>query len=511
LQSLRFHPSASREIICFATGGSSQPMRFSFCFTENAERIPFRRLCHTARLGLRLTNQLFGCDPRVGTKMFGVLARRTALALGLAHRLGAPPGGIAGRPVSHTFGGFAGRFKHMRDLRTDGRKLRLEVTVGEFAQTTRQTVALRRQIAKGGRNRSKELLDFGGVVTAKGLTEIPAGHLFRGQLVHESSKIPTVSNEPHPAGWPKDVVVREVGPRDGFQNEPEIIATADKVRLIQALALAGFTRMEVTSFVRAEVIPQLADAREVLNQIELPSNLVASVLVPNERGLNEALELRDHFGAVGIFISASDTHNQKNVNRSRVESMEANLRMIPRILAEELLCEAIIATSFGCPYEGEVKADVVLSIAEQFAEAGVHEVGFGDTTGMANPRQVEDFFDRAIGALSGVELTAHFHNTRGQGLANAVAALRAGCRSFESSFGELGGCPVPVGSTGNIATEDLVSMFEEMGIETGLDLVAIIEAAQLAQSILGRKLGSHTLVAGPIDWVSPTRRRIIND
>jgi hydroxymethylglutaryl-CoA lyase len=299
---------------------------------------------------------------------------------------------------------------------------------------------------------------------------------------------------------PQRVTIREVGPRDGFQNEPELISTDDKVRLIEALGEAGYARIEVASFVRPDVIPQLADAVEVLRRIRVPDFVRKSVLIPNERGLDNALAEREHFHDVGLVVSASETHNRKNINRSVAESMEASARMIPRALAEGLHCEAIIATAFGCPYEGEVKVDSVLDLAERFVEMGAAEIGFGDTTGMANPWQVEEFFSRAFARLPRVELTAHFHNTRGQGLANALAALNSGCESFESSFGELGGCPVPPGSTGNIATEDLLSMFGEMGIETGIDLKSVIDAARQAQEILGRKLTSHTLVAGPIDW-----------
>src|SRR5919199_454112 len=216
------------------------------------------------------------------------------------------------------------------------------------------------------------------------------------------------------------VNVREVGPRDGFQNEPEVIATADKVRLIEMLARTGLTRLEVTSFVRADVIPQLADAPEVLSTIDVPDGVSLSVLIPNERRL------------IG---------------------------------------------------------------------AGAQEIGFGDTTGMANPAQVREFFPAAREALGDeVELTAHFHNTRGQGLANVLSALDAGVRSFESSFGELGGCPVPKGATGNIATEDLVCMLHEMGLETGISLERLIEAARAAQEVLGRPLGSHVLTAGPVQW-----------
>jgi hydroxymethylglutaryl-CoA lyase len=296
------------------------------------------------------------------------------------------------------------------------------------------------------------------------------------------------------------VHIREVGPRDGFQNEPERITTDDKVNLINALGRAGFNRIEVASFVRADVIPQLSDGVEVLSRIDVPSDVALMVLIPNTKGLDNALAVRDKFHEAAIFVSASETHNKKNVNRTVAETMADNDIMARRITAEGLRCAAVIATSFGCPYEGKVEMRRVLDLAERFAEAGAVEVGFGDTTGMCNPAYAGEFFADAIGRLPEIEITAHFHNTRGQGLANAYAALEAGCTSFESSFGELGGCPVPKGSTGNIATEDLVSMFHEMGVDTGLSLPAIIDAARAAQSVLGRKLTSHSIVAGPIDW-----------
>nr|ABC33864.1 hydroxymethylglutaryl-CoA lyase [Rhodococcus sp. T104] len=304
---------------------------------------------------------------------------------------------------------------------------------------------------------------------------------------------------------PQRVQIREVGPRDGFQNEPERIPTDDKVRLINALGRAGFTRIEVASFVRPDVIPQLADGVEVLERIEVPDETKLMVLVPNSRGLENALKVRDKFHEVAIFVSASETHNKKNVNRTVDETMADNDVMAKRIVAEGLDCAAVIATSFGCPFEGKVDLTRVLDLAERFAEAGATEIGFGDTTGMCNPAYASEFFAAALDRLPGVEVTAHFHNTRGQGLANAYAALEAGCASFESSFGELGGCPVPAGSTGNIATEDLVSMFHEMGVETGLDLPRVIDAAREAQSVLGRKLTSHSIVAGPIEWASSLR------
>ena len=299
---------------------------------------------------------------------------------------------------------------------------------------------------------------------------------------------------------PQSVRIREVGPRDGFQNEPEVIPTDAKVRLIDMLARTGLERLEVTSFVRADVIPQLADAREVLAAIDPPEGVALSVLVPNERGLDNALELLGRFHEVNLFLSASETHNQRNVNRSVEESLSGIERVVARAREAGLRCEGVISTSFGCPYEGHVPVERVLGIAARLAAAGCEEVAFGDTTGMANPLQVRSFFEAAFERLEGVELTAHFHNTRGQGLANALAALDVGVRSFESSFGELGGCPVPKGATGNVASEDLVSMLHEMGYETGIDLGRLLDCSRAVQEVLGRPLSSHLLTAGPVDW-----------
>ncbi len=299
---------------------------------------------------------------------------------------------------------------------------------------------------------------------------------------------------------PSKVRIREVGPRDGFQNEPETIPTAEKIRLIDLLSATGLKRLEVTSFVRPEVIPQLSDAEEVLAGVQRREGVAFSVLIPNERGLERALALRDRFDEINVFVSASETHNRKNVNRSIEESLAGLERTLATAREAGLRCEGVISTSFGCPYEGEVPPERVFAIAERLAAAGCAEIGFGDTTGMANPRQVGEFFAAARERLGGVELTAHFHNTRGQGLANVLAALERGVESFESSFGELGGCPVPPGATGNIASEDLVSMLHEMGVETRIDLPALVAASREAEGALGRPLGSHVLTAGPVDW-----------
>lgn len=329
------------------------------------------------------------------------------------------------------------------------------------------------------------------------------------------------------SGLPTSVQIREVGPRDGFQNEPETIATERKVELIDALAQTGLKRLEVTSFVRPDVIPQLADAEEVLRRIDVPEDVAVSVLIPNMKGLEKALAVREElasrpgvsgaeprsssdgqprpasrpaFDEINVFLSASETHNVKNVNRSIEESLSGLESVLARARREGLRCEGVISTSFGCPYEGHVPAERVLGIARRLTDAGAEEIGFGDTTGMANPVQVGEVFALWRDGLPGVQLTAHFHNTRGQGLANALAALQAGVTSFESSFGELGGCPVPAGATGNVATEDLVSMLHEMGVETGVDLEALLACSMRVREVLGRPLGSHTLLAGPVDW-----------
>lgn len=301
-------------------------------------------------------------------------------------------------------------------------------------------------------------------------------------------------------GFPEDIRIREVGPRDGFQNEPEIIDTAHKIELIDLLTATGLKRIEITSFVRPDVIPQLADAHDVLAGIQRPEGVAFSVLIPNNRGLEIALEQGERFDETNFFMSASETHNMKNVRRTIEESLAHLEDTIPRAQDAGKRCEGVISTSFGCPYEGDVPRDKVFAIAERLIAAGCDEIGFGDTTGMANPVQVRQFFSEAMERFDGVELTAHFHDTRGQGLANVLSALQEGIESFESSFGELGGCVVPVGATGNIASEDLISMVGEMGIETGVDLPKLLAASARAQQILGRPLGSHVLKAGPVDW-----------
>ena len=284
---------------------------------------------------------------------------------------------------------------------------------------------------------------------------------------------------------PRTVRIREVGPRDGFQNEPETIATPDKVRLIDALARTGLRRLELTSFVRPDVIPQLADAEEVLRAVDIPEGVSTSVLIPNERGLDRA-RWRCANGSTrsASSCSASESHNRANVNRSIAESLDGLDRVIGRSTEAGPAVEAVICDVVRLPVRGRragrtgardrASADQRRSARDRLRRH--------DRNGQPGPGRASSLSAAREELGDGVELTAHFHNTRGQGLANALAALQAGCESFESSFGELGGCPVPAGATGNIATEDLVSMLQEMGIETGIDLAALLDAARDAAS-----------------------------
>ena len=304
-----------------------------------------------------------------------------------------------------------------------------------------------------------------------------------------------------PIELPPRVAIREVGPRDGFQNEPELIPTARKLELIELLAASGLRRIELTSLVRPDLVPQLADAVELLELVRLPERVEASVLVPNRRGLERALAFRAKLHQVTGVVSASESHNCANLRHTIAETLAELELVLAEARGVGLRAGAVVSVSFGCPYEGRVEPQTVLAIAARLLAAGAQEIGFADTNGMANPLQVRSFFEAARGALGeGVELTAHFHNTRGLGLANVLAALEAGCDSFESSFGEIGGCPFSPGATGNLATEDLVSMLAEMGIETGVDLVRLLAAAAALRQTLGRPLGSHTLAAGPVSW-----------
>ncbi|HEY3034621.1 MAG TPA: hydroxymethylglutaryl-CoA lyase [Streptosporangiaceae bacterium] len=293
---------------------------------------------------------------------------------------------------------------------------------------------------------------------------------------------------------PARISVREVGPRDGLQNEDPVPATA-KIALIDQLAKTGVSRIEAVSFVRAEAIPQMADADEVWAGVTKQPAVRYSALAPNLRGARRALDAG--FTEVEAVVSASDTHNRKNVNRSTAQSLDEIAVIIDEAHRRGATCQVVVATAWGCPYEGDVPVDRVLAVAGRAVADGADAISFGDTTGMATPRRVRDLVGSFRSRHPDVPLNLHFHNTRGTGLANVLAALELGVDDFDASVGGLGGCPYAPGASGNIATEELVYMVEDMGVGTGIDLAAMIEAAGAAERIVGRELSSQVLRAGP--------------
>jgi hydroxymethylglutaryl-CoA lyase len=293
---------------------------------------------------------------------------------------------------------------------------------------------------------------------------------------------------------PERLSLREVGPRDGLQNE-DPVPTAAKVALIDALSATGVGRIEAVSFVHPKAIPQMADAAEVWAAITPNPDVRYSALVPNLRGAQRALAAG--FAEIEVVVSASDTHNRKNLNRSTDESLDDIAAIVDLVHAEGATCQVIVATAWGCPYEGDVPVERVVSVASRAMRDGADSLAYGDTTGMATPTRVTSLVGETRSAHPDVPLLLHFHNTRGTGLANVLAALQLGVSEFDASVGGLGGCPYAPGATGNIATEELVHMVEDMGVATGVDLEAMIAAAAEAERIVGRTLSSQVLRAGP--------------
>jgi hydroxymethylglutaryl-CoA lyase len=293
---------------------------------------------------------------------------------------------------------------------------------------------------------------------------------------------------------PSRISVREVGPRDGLQNEDPVPAAA-KIELIDRLSGTGVRRIEAVSFVRPEAIPQMADADEVWAGVTRAPAVRYSALAPNLRGARRALAAG--FREVEVVVSASDTHNRKNVNRGTAESLDDIAAVISEAHSQGATCQVIVSTAWGCPYEGDVPVARVAGVAGRAVADGADSVSFGDTTGMATPRRVWDLVGAFRSRYPDTPLNLHFHNTRGTGLANVLAALELGVDDFDASVGGLGGCPYAPGATGNIATEELVHMVEDMGIGTGVDLAAMIDAAAEAERIIGRTLPSQVLRAGP--------------
>ncbi len=293
----------------------------------------------------------------------------------------------------------------------------------------------------------------------------------------------------------RKVTVTEVGPRDGWQIEPAFIPTETKIALIDELVDAGIKLMEYSSFVSPRAVPQLADAAEVLKGIDRSKGARFAALVPNAKGAERAAEAG--VDEIRVFVSASESHNQKNVNRSVEDSLKG-FEDVVRIAGDAgIPVEGAIATAFGCPFEGDVPVEQVGAIARRFRDLGMRGVGLGDTTGMATPALVVERCRYLKQQVPELPVALHFHNTRGIGLVNVMAGLAEGIDVFESSFAGLGGCPFAAGATGNICTEDLVYMLHEMGIETGIDLEKLITAARHVEQVIGRSLPGQVMKAGP--------------
>ncbi len=299
---------------------------------------------------------------------------------------------------------------------------------------------------------------------------------------------------------PSRISLREVGPRDGLQNEPPV-PTAGKIELLDALSRTGVGRIEAVSYVHPKAIPQMGDASEVWAAAKRASDVRYSALVPNLRGAERALA--DGFTEIELVVSASDSHSRANVNRSTEESLEDIGRVVSLAHSAGATAQVIVATAWGCPYEGDVPVSRVLWVVDRAVAEGADSIAFGDTTGMATPPRVTGLVDATRSRHPDLPMGLHFHNTRGTGLANVLAALQLGVDDFDASVGGLGGCPYAPGASGNIATEELVYMVEDMGISTGVDLEALLEAAALAERLVDHQLPSQVLRAGPRTRLTP--------
>src|SRR6266568_1169494 len=297
------------------------------------------------------------------------------------------------------------------------------------------------------------------------------------------------------------ITVYEVGPRDGLQNEARVVPTEDKLRLLRLLADAGLSRIEATSFVSPKWIPALADAAEVVAGLPARSGLSYVVLVPNAKGLERLVQALDAAGPAraevdaAVFMSASESHNRKNINKSREETYAAFAEVIPPALARGLRVRGYVSTAWGCPYEGAVATDEVVKVADKLLRLGCYQVSLGDTIGVGTPNQTRRLLDLLFARARPEQLALHMHDTRGTALANVLVGLEAGLATFDASVGGLGGCPYAPGASGNLATEDLVYLLHGMGYETGIDWPLLIAAGELAQKLVGHRLPGKALQA----------------
>lgn len=293
---------------------------------------------------------------------------------------------------------------------------------------------------------------------------------------------------------PPSVSIYEVSPRDGLQNEAAQVATHAKVRLIDALADAGCKRIEVTSFVSPKWVPQMADADQVCQMFDRREGVTYSALVPNKRGLERAIAAG--VDEVAVFISASETHNRKNVNKTIAQTLAAFEPVITPAVKQGVRVRGYVSTMWGCPYEGDVDPQAGLRIAEQLLSAGCYQISLGDTIGVGTPLQTRHILELFLKHVPIEKLALHLHDTRGTALANMLVGLEMGIKTYDASVGGLGGCPYAPGAAGNLATEDLVYTLQGMGVDTGIDLTKLWEAGQVAEAIVGRELPGKVHRAG---------------
>ena len=293
---------------------------------------------------------------------------------------------------------------------------------------------------------------------------------------------------------PNTVSVYEVSLRDGLQNEPRPIALEQKLELAHALVRSGLQRIELTSFVSPRWVPQLADAEALAAAMERSPNVTFSALVPNSKGLERAISA--NLSEVAVFMSASETHNRKNTNKTIAQSLETFEELVPIALDHGMRVRAYVSTVWGCPYEGTVDVNEALGITRQLLELGCYQVSLGDTIGVGTPLQTQRICHAFVSEFETEKLALHLHDTRGTALANALVGLEAGIRTFDASISGIGGCPYAPGAAGNLATEDLVFMLQGMGIETGVDLDRLMEAGEVAEKVLGRRLPGKVHQAG---------------
>lgn len=290
---------------------------------------------------------------------------------------------------------------------------------------------------------------------------------------------------------PKSVTIKEVGPRDGLQNEKQTISTEDKVTWIDSLSKTGLSYIEVSSFVHPKWIPQLADASEVLGKIQREQGVTYAALVPNLRGLERALEA--NVDEVSVFMSASEAHNKNNINKSIEETYPILSEVVKEAKAAGKTVRGYVSTVIACPYDGPIAASQVRKVSDHLFSMGIDELSLGDTIGVGVPNQVEQLLEELLPHFDAKKLAMHFHDTRGTALANIVKSLEMGITIFDSALGGLGGCPYAKGASGNVATEDLLYMLHEMGIETGIDINAVMKSAQLIEKVRGKKLNSRQM------------------